>query len=107
VVVLAQDRVESRAILRCQAGRRAAQQTRFQQGTQLKQLLDLVEGGLRHDGAAMGQDLDEPFALELNERLAKGNPADAEFARKGVLAELVPARINAAENPLAQRIGRG
>ena len=101
------DRVERRVVLRREAGRGQAQEPGLEQRAQLEELADLRVRQLRNLRAAMRQDPDEAFALELHERLADRDPAHPEILGERVLLQLESLREFAGEDPPPQLVGGG
>jgi len=74
--------------------------------TQLEQLIDLVEGKRRDDGAAVWAEADEPLGFELSQGLANWNSAHAELVGERVLAQRLTVREISAEDALAEGFDR-
>src|SRR6476620_11314142 len=82
------------------------QQIELDHRTELEQLLDLVERQRGDDRTPMGIEGDQPLRLELAQRFAYRDAADAELLGDGILAEWLAFRKAPVEDALAERIRR-
>ena len=63
----------------------------------------VAEVELRHGGAAVGLERDQPFGRQPPQRLAKRRPRHAQLLRQRCLSQLRAARQVAGQDPLAER----
>ena len=70
--------------------------------TDLKDLVQLLDGQGGNDRPLVGDDLHKPLAGELHQRLANGYAADVVFLRQFGLQQLLPVTIPSGEDVAAQ-----
>src|SRR5262249_32974499 len=92
ILELVEHVVRALQLLATHARNGASKQVALDVRAQLEELVDLIERETRHHGTAVRIERDEPFRLELTERLANRNPAHAKLVRKRVLAKWLAVR---------------
>ncbi len=86
--ILLQNCVGFSEVLCCKKGYRQLQNLRLQQSADGKQLSNVTGREGRDNGAAVGNDCDQSFGVQLAEGFTNGNAADLVLVRDCVLAEL-------------------
>jgi hypothetical protein len=88
LLVLNEDVFRLLEILFLHVRNRMAQHVAFEHGARLKHLHDLVGRESRDNGAAIGNNGDEPFGRQMAESFTHGNSANLKFGGDSVLAQL-------------------
>src|SRR5262245_44494454 len=77
----------------------------FEKGAYGEEFLNIVGGEFRHHGAAIGDDTDEAFGVELPQSFPYWNAADVELSGDDVLTELGAFGDLTTNDHLAQPLG--
>ena len=94
-------------ILFLHVGNRMTQHVAFEDGACLEHLHDLVGGESRDNGAAIGNNGDEPFGRQVTKSFTHGNAANLKLSGDSVLTKLFAFPQFAGENFFPEALDNG